>query len=238
MVKTSHEQTQESMTKRHLPALLIVIAGFGILPACTPNQSETESSPPNIIFILADDLGWFQPGCYGSKFYETPVLDQMAAEGMLFTNAYAAAPVCSPTRGSIMTGQSPARTHLTVNIPTGRDLDRPVLTPEFAEWLPVEEITIAETLQSAGYTTGHFGKWHLNRDKDYAPGRAGDPGSQGFDVVLTTQVWQGSGQSLRKGLPARPADHRKHTRFHRIQPGPTLLCLCLPQQHPPARNRR
>lgn len=158
--------------------------------SCAPNQVQEASNQPNIIFILADDLGWQQLGSYGSHFYETPALDRMASEGMRFTNAYAAAPVCSPTRGSIMTGKYPARTHLTVNIPTGRNLDRPTLTPEFADRLPLDEVTLAEVLQAAGYVTGHFGKWHLNMDKDYAPGRPGDPGSQGFDEVLTTHKYE------------------------------------------------
>lgn len=180
------------MKTRHLTTTLFLIAGLGALPSCSPRQSEAdaEGDPPNIIFILADDLGWHQLGSYGSNYYQTPVLDQMATEGMRFTNAYAAAPVCSPTRGSIMTGKYPARTHLTVNIPTGRNLDRPTITPEFAEWLPLDETTIAEVLQTAGYTTGHFGKWHLNKDKDYTPGRPRDPGSQGFDVVLTTHKYE------------------------------------------------
>ena len=110
-------------------AVLIGVTGT----SCTRNGADKTADQPNIILILADDLGWHQLGCYGSDFYETPVLDRMATEGMRFTNAYAAAPVCSPTRGSIMTGKYPARTHLTVNIPTGRNLDRPTLTPEFAD---------------------------------------------------------------------------------------------------------
>ena len=122
-----------------------------------------------------------------------------------FTNAYAAAPVCSPTRGSIMTGKCPARTHLTVNIPTGRNLDRPTVTPEFAESLPLDEVTVAEALKTAGYTTGHFGKWHLNRDKDYAPDRPGDPASQGFDVVLTTH-------KLDEGPPSPYENDWQHVR--------------------------
>ena len=167
---------------KHLPTRILALVSTILVLAGSGRAADKS----NLVFILADDLGWHQPGCYGSDFYETPVLDRMAADGMRFTNAYAAAPVCSPTRGSIMTGKYPARTHLTVNIPTGRNLDRPTLTPEFAGSLPLEEVTIAEVLKDAGYTTGHFGKWHLNKDKRYQPGRPGDPGSQGFDVVLTT----------------------------------------------------
>jgi uncharacterized sulfatase len=141
---------------------------------------------PNILFILADDLGWHQLGCYGSKFYETPNLDRLAKQGMRFTDGYAAAAVCSPTRASIMTGKYPARLHLTDFIKGGSPTNRKLLTPEWTPYLPLEEVTIAEALKEEGYTCGHFGKWHLNRTKKYAPGRPMDPGSQGFDDVLTT----------------------------------------------------
>ena len=141
---------------------------------------------PNIVFILADDLGWHQPGCYGSRFYETPNIDRLAAQAMRFTDAYAACPVCSPTRASIMTGKYPARLHLTDFIKGSSPTNKKLLTPDWTAYLPLEELTIAEALKEAGYATGHFGKWHLNRDKKYAPGRPGDPGSQGFDDVLTT----------------------------------------------------
>ncbi|MHC4573331.1 MAG: sulfatase-like hydrolase/transferase [Planctomycetota bacterium] len=141
---------------------------------------------PNIVFILADDLGWHQLGCYGSTFYETPNLDSFARQGMRFTDAYAAAPVCSPTRASIMTGKYPARLHLTDFIKGGSPTNRKLLTPDWTPYLPLEEVTVAEALKSAGYACGHFGKWHLNKNKKYKLGRPMDPGSQGFDDVLTT----------------------------------------------------
>ena len=141
---------------------------------------------PNIVFILVDDLGSHQLGSYGSIFYETPNIDELASEGIKFTNAYAACTVCSPTRASIMTGKYPARLHLTDYIPGNEPQNTLLLVPNWTKQLLSEEITIAEVLKSAGYATGHFGKWHLNKDKNYKSGRPGDPGSQGFDDVLCT----------------------------------------------------
>jgi uncharacterized sulfatase len=147
---------------------------------------EGKNKRPNIIFILADDQGVHQLSCYGNDFYETPSIDRLAAEGMKFTNAYAAAPVCSPTRASIMTGKYPARLHLTDYIKGASPKDKKMLVPQWRPYLPLQEVTVAEALKSAGYACGHFGKWHLNKDKNYRPGRPGDPGSQGFERVLTT----------------------------------------------------
>ena len=162
----------------------VVFTGCGYLGGALGNDSPRRK--PNIVFILADDLGWHQLGCYGSTFYETPNLDRFAKEGMRFTNAYAAAPVCSPTRASIMTGKYPARLHLTDFIKGDSPEGKRLLTPDWTAYLPLEEVTIAEALKSAGYACGHFGKWHLNKDKKYELGRPMDPGSQGFDDVLTT----------------------------------------------------
>jgi uncharacterized sulfatase len=142
---------------------------------------------PNIVFILADDLGVHELSCYGNIYYESPNIDKLAKEGMLFTDAYAACPVCSPTRASIMTGKYPARLHLTDYIPGAKVSGKEkLLLPDWTQRLKLDEITIAEALKEAGYSTGHFGKWHLNIDKNYSPGRPGDPGSQGFDEVFTT----------------------------------------------------
>jgi len=130
---------------------------------------------PNFVFILVDDLGWMDLGCYGSSFYETPCLDRLAAEGMRFTNAYASCPVCSPTRASIMTGKYPATVQVTNYIPgmaKGKLLSAPYL-----HHLPLEERTIARALGEQGYATWHVGKWHLG-DKAYWPQH------HGFDVNI------------------------------------------------------
>ena len=120
---------------------------------------KTNEQKPGFVFILADDLGWVDTTGYGSTFYETPNIDLLASQGMKFINAYAAAPVCSPTRASIMTGQYPARTGVT----------------NFGYDLASEAVTLPEILQSAGYVTCNIGKWHLGQD----PGEM--PEDQGFN---------------------------------------------------------
>lgn len=141
---------------------------------------KPSSTRPNILFILLDDLGWRDLGCYGSTFYETPVLDQLAEEGMRFTDAYAACPVCSPTRASLLTGKYPATVGVTDYIDwsngwhplRGRVVDVPYL-----KQLPLEEFNLARALKEGGYQTWHVGKWHLGGPEFY-------PDKQGFDVNL------------------------------------------------------
>ena len=129
----------------------------------------------NFVFILIDDMGWTDLGCYGSKSYDTPNIDRLARQGMRFTNAYAACPVCSPTRASILTGKYPARLHLTDWIPGRKQWPTAkLLTPQFRHELPLEEITLARALKSAGYASASIGKWHLGGD-GYSPTE------QGFD---------------------------------------------------------
>ncbi|RMI14701.1 MAG: sulfatase [Calditrichaeota bacterium] len=150
-------------------------------------RSGSGDKPWNIVFILSDDQGWNQVRYHGvSDFYDTPNIDRIAHEGIYFTDAYTAAPVCSPARASILTGKYPARLHLTDYLPGNRYPYAKLKTPQQVRALPLEEVTIAELLKQQGYVTGHFGKWHLNYDKNYQPGRPGDPGSQGFDVVYTS----------------------------------------------------
>ena len=175
--------------KRNSNFLSLIIAVpvglLTVLSGCDQN-TRTSVNQPNIVFILVDDLGIHQLGCYGSIFYETPSIDKLALEGMKFNNAYAASTVCSPTRASIMTGKYPARLHLTDYIPGKAPQNTLLSVPDWTKQLLLDEITIAEVLKTAGYSTGHFGKWHLNKDKNYKAGRPGDPGSQGFDDVLCT----------------------------------------------------
>src|SRR5262249_39099553 len=124
-------------------------------------RAEPKNKKPNIVFILADDLGWADLGCYGNRFNETPHIDRLATQGMRFTNFYAAAPVCSPTRAAILSGQYPARFGLTAHIPGHWRPFEKLVEPPIAQQLPLEVVTIAETLKASGHATGHFGKWHL-----------------------------------------------------------------------------
>ncbi|MCL4195749.1 MAG: sulfatase-like hydrolase/transferase, partial [Thermoguttaceae bacterium] len=148
-----------------LTGVLWVVFSAMVLAAETPR--------PNVVFFLADDLGWSDTGVYGSRFHETPNVDRLAARGTRFTNAYAANPLCSPTRASILTGQYPGRLRFTT--PAGH-LKEEVLDPIVPEkaapgskWvlpqtrtrLPLDYYTLAEALRDAGYATAHFGKWHL-----------------------------------------------------------------------------
>ena len=138
---------------------------------------------PNFVFILADDLGWSDLGAFGSTFYETPHCDRLAAEGMRFTNAYAACPVCSPTRASILAGKYPARMATTdwFGAPQPDSVDRhwtkdkPFLPAPYEEQLPLEEVTLAEALHEGGYRTFFAGKWHLG-------GEGFLPEDQGFEI--------------------------------------------------------
>lgn len=135
---------------------------------------------PNIIFVLIDDLGWNDVSIYGSEFYETPNIDSLSEDGVVFTNAYVASPVCSPTRASIMTGKYPARPGIT-NYIGGRERGK-LIPPQNKEYLPLEEKTIAKALKEAGYKTYHIGKWHLGSKPFW-------PANQGFDKNIGGCDW-------------------------------------------------
>jgi len=137
--------------------------------------AAAQTRRPNIVFVLIDDMGWTDLGCFGSTLYQTPNIDRLAKEGMKFTSAYAACAVCSPTRAAVMTGKYPARLHLTDwipgRVPPGLKMKPPAWKPQLA----LEETTIAEALKPAGYVSASIGKWHLGGESHY-------PEKQGFDV--------------------------------------------------------
>ena len=135
--------------------------------------------PPNIVVFLVDDMGWNDTEPYGNKFHETPNVTKLAKQGLRFTNAYAACPVCSPTRVSIMTGRYPARVGVTDFIPGHLRPWAKLIVPPIHNQLPLEEISLAEAVKPAGYVSGSFGKWHLG-------GPAFFPDKQGFDEHVVT----------------------------------------------------
>lgn len=141
----------------------------------------TAAEPPHILCILTDDQGWRDLGCQGNKILRTQRIDGLSKQGVRFTNAYAASPVCSPTRAALITGLAPARLHITQHGADGKQFwpqDRHVQPPQAKHELPLETTTIAERLQAAGYATGFFGKWHLGDSAKYWPKE------HGFDVNL------------------------------------------------------
>ena len=139
--------------------------------------AQPKPAPLNFVVILIDDMGWADLACQGSKFYETPNIDRLAASGVRFTNGYAACPVCSPSRAAIMTGRFPARTGITNYLPGSHPLPHSkMIGPMCKQYLDPSEITIAEALAQGGYVSGHFGKWHLGPSREYWPE------AQGFSV--------------------------------------------------------
>ncbi|MBN2291920.1 MAG: sulfatase [Pirellulales bacterium] len=159
--------------------VFLFLAGNGAWSA-----EEPLSRPPNVVFILVDDLGWTGLGCYGSDLHETPRIDAFSKQCVKFTSAYASAPVCTPTRAALMTGKCPARLHMTIwheaaaNPPRNRKLIPPITVGD----LPLENFTLAEALREAGYLTAHVGKWHLGEASFF-------PEAHGFDINIGGTQW-------------------------------------------------
>nr|NIP92505.1 sulfatase-like hydrolase/transferase [Akkermansiaceae bacterium] len=162
-----------------MPSLSILSLTLGAL--CL----SLHAAPPNIVFILVDDLGWSDLGCYGADLHETPHIDRLASQGMRFTQAYAASPVCTPTRASLMTGRHPARLHMTIwheGAKAAPNRRRPWLEAKAQPNLPLENVTCAEVLRKGGYHTWHVGKWHLGDAQHY-------PQAHGFDLNIGGTFW-------------------------------------------------
>ncbi|MBN3584182.1 sulfatase [Algoriphagus aestuarii] len=168
---------------------IVLIAG--LLVFCTFSSFAQDGKDFNVLIIHVDDLGWADIEPLGSDFYETPHINQLASEGILFTDSYAAAPICSPTRAAMLTGKYPARLGITdwirakfqgvttSGLPGEYEVfeDKPLKTPKIQGYLPLEEVTIAERMKAHGYQTLHVGKWHLGEEGYY-------PTDQGFDVNI------------------------------------------------------
>lgn len=167
---------------KYLSLLLFPVFCSVTLSEAGEIYGRLKNERPNIVFILADDLGRADLPVYGNTFNEAPNIDKLASEGMMFTSAYAACPVCSPTRASIQSGQYPARVGIIDFIPGHwRPFEEVIVPKNRTQYLPSEIITIGEALKSAGYATGYFGKWHLGDKTEH------HPLNQGYDVANVGQ---------------------------------------------------
>ena len=188
---------------------LILLSGMILFIAliCSPVNKTQAAEQPNVVFILADDMGWPDLACYGHPFHETPVLDQLAKDGMRFTSFYAT-PVCSSTRSTIQTGQNSARTGITDFIPGHFRPFEKLIVPKVDHHLKPNVQTPGDLFTAAGYATAHFGKWHLGHDRKYHPDKHGyqlterqlgkafkvahrgrKPGPKKIDFVTDASIW-------------------------------------------------
>ncbi|MGV3540675.1 MAG: sulfatase [Rufibacter sp.] len=167
------------LAKRLLLGFLLAVQVNGAM--AQKKAAKAASAKPNILFFLVDDLGWKDLTFNGSTFYETPNIDALAKDGMVFTRAYAACPVCSPTRASIMTGKFPVRTGVTDFLGAKQqnewERNTQLLPANYQKQLALEEVTVAEALKEGGYQTFFAGKWHLGGEGFW-------PENQGFDINM------------------------------------------------------
>ena len=156
---------------------MALICAILIVFSCEKKQKTVLKAKQNFVVILVDDLGWMDVGYNGSTFYETPNIDLLSKNSIQFTNAYASASICSPTRASILTGKHPARLNITDWIPGNDPKKEKLLGPKDLDNMPLKEETIAEVLKKEGYQTFFAGKWHLGDENFF-------PEDQGFDTNI------------------------------------------------------
>ncbi len=228
---------------------------FFLVPLVTALASAAEPRPqPNVVVILADDLGWRDLKCYGNPWHDTPNLDRLAREGTRFSGAYSAAPICSAARVALLTGRSPARLgfEFVVKEPSAKKADEHALAlPAYPFNLPLEEITLGEMLGGGGYATGYFGKWHVSQHNEgYLNWSATHgPLQQGFAVgeqEFGSHAYGDTARPAADKTPLASGDHGrdaltdKAVRFLRAQRGatkPFLMFLSHYYVHTPIRSR-
>ncbi len=179
-----------------------------ILIALLVPISELRAEDPNVILIFIDDLGWKDVGCYGNEFIDTPNIDQLASDGMRFTDFYASGAVCSPTRCAVQSGQNQARIGITAHIPGHwRPFER-VITPLTTMALPLDTVTVAESMKAAGYSTGYVGKWHLGQAAQFQPQHQG----YDFSAVISGPHLPGRYRVI-NGVDQKPKNGQYRTEF-------------------------
>ena len=184
------------MKLNYLTKIFLTAFFFASFAAATQSLLAAENDRPNILFILIDDMGWKDISCAGSTYYETPHIDELAAKGMRFVNAYSSSPVCTPSRGAIFSGKNPARTQLTTVFSGSagvgdrlfdkskyRGEDHQFLEARHRHALPRGEALLAEALSDGGYTTGFFGKWHCGETSGYHPDERGFQIAKGYRLT-------------------------------------------------------
>ncbi len=187
---------------------IVAVMLLGLSPVSAVDKRI--ANQPNIVLVMIDDMGWGDVGCYGNEFVDTPNIDRLASEGMRFTDFYAAGAVCSPTRCAVQSGQNQARIGITAHIPGHwRPFER-VITPQTTMALPLDAVTVAESLKRSGYSTGYVGKWHLGGGPYYHPDRQG----YDFAAVINGPHLPGKyGVQSRPNVAKAPNRHQYRTDF-------------------------